>query len=434
MPQSPYGNYGTGAQVGDILQDILAQRQLERIAAEKLAYERYQDAVKRAEENRRIGVTEGRLGLDTDIHGFEQTKWGDLAGQREATEAGTRATTENTLATAAKTRQGTGFEAEDRASTQGIINTLPDVGPDGQMSPRKVVELLRAGDIDLTTPGGQMALYGPTAMGTRAGVQAGAEWGPGGGKQRLIEETGIKTAGDIAVANARRQAEGTGTPGELSEYAGMIMNNPTLLDKLSPTERGRVLREIASSGEQFPNQRAETTRSLLQGARESLNQIVTKDPTGKIGLTPGAASAFGFPGWERGFGLTDVLGAGPVSGSQAAAAQRYVDRLKAQLTLPRLEFLRGLGAMSDREFKTIADSVTALDRALPDEAALQEILSLYQTLDAIEARIPGLNTSTGGGRTGGQSLTFDPTNPDWYKGGAAAGAAPGGGPKITIRR
>jgi hypothetical protein len=166
-------------------------------------------------------------------------------------------------------------------------------------------------------------------------------------------------------------------PGALAE---MVRTNPDLLKDLNPTLRGQVLTEIARSGQDMPNQRQEAVSTMVDKALETVAQLTT---------LPGRAGAVGAPAlsdpgsWQR------LIGAAPAAGSPAATYTRYIDTLKSQLTLPNLQFLRGLGHMSDREFKAIADSVTALDAAMDEGQFAKELAVIETTLNAVQERSRG---------------------------------------------
>ena len=77
--------------------------------------------------------------------------------------------------------------------------------------------------------------------------------------------------------------------------------------------------------------------------------------------TPGKDGAIG-AGFQKFIrGIPGVPGDGPVAGSDAAGYIAQLDRVKALLTLPNLQYMKGLGAMSDREFNTVSASVAALN-------------------------------------------------------------------------
>lgn len=104
----------------------------------------------------------------------------------------------------------------------------------------------------------------------------------------------------------------------------------------------------------------------------------------------GGTGAVGAKGPASLFGYLDK----PMAGTAAADYVSYIDTLKSQLTLPKMEFFKGLGAMSDREFKTLGDSITALNRNMSESTFKKELASVKTTLGAVRARLGGATTPT----------------------------------------
>jgi hypothetical protein len=86
-----------------------------------------------------------------------------------------------------------------------------------------------------------------------------------------------------------------------------------------------------------------------------------------------------------------------------------VETLKAQLALPKLEYMRGLGPMSDREFRSIQAAVSALDPTMPEAQFRQE---LKNVLDGITRTRTNLSSQGMGGAPvqvgGGAGAPNDP--------------------------
>ena len=74
--------------------------------------------------------------------------------------------------------------------------------------------------------------------------------------------------------------------------------------------------------------------------------------------TGGKTGAVGAKGPSSLFGALDK----PIAGTDAAGYTAKVDQVKSLLVMPELAQLRGLGAMSDREFATISSAATSLSR------------------------------------------------------------------------
>lgn len=164
-----------------------------------------------------------------------------------------------------------------------------------------------------------------------------------------------------------------GSPTTLSPLAQMAMNDPTILDGLTATQRGQVLNEIATSGQQLPNAKQETLSKLAQDALGTINTLESHG---------GLKGAVGAKGISSFFGLKGK----PVSGTAASDFTAYIDTLKSQLTLPNLQYLRGLGAMSDREFTAISNSVTALNRDMSEKQFKEELGRLKTALQEISSK------------------------------------------------
>lgn len=195
----------------------------------------------------------------------------------------------------------------------------------------------------------------------------------------------------LRLEQLRAQMSGGADVGPLSD---MILGNPDLLDKLPPKDRSTVLRHIASAGGEIENKRLTAINTMIASAEDTIHKLQT---------LPGFKGAVGARGPTSLFGALSE----PLPGTNAATYTAYVDTLKSQLTLPRLEFLRGLGHMSDREFKAISDSVSALNRNMSESAFKAELAKLSETLKAAKDRVaarpkptPPAAPATGGTKVG----------------------------------
>jgi hypothetical protein len=192
-------------------------------------------------------------------------------------------------------------------------------------------------------------------------------------------------------------ASGANDP-QLGALSEMVLNNPDLLDKMTPTDRTKVLKHIATAKDgAFPNKRAESMRSMLDATDKTVQQLRTMK---------GRAGAVGAPSLMDPGSLTRVIGRDPMAGSDAANYTAAVDQLKSQLTLPRMEMMRGLGAMSEKEFETLTRSATSLGTGLSEDQFGRELENIASTLSAARERLGA--AGAGGGGTGQQQFTFDP--------------------------
>jgi len=78
---------------------------------------------------------------------------------------------------------------------------------------------------------------------------------------------------------------------------------------------------------------------------------------------------------------------GPMPGTDAGSYTRVFNTLKSQLTLPELQKLRGLGAMSDREFKTLSEGATILDLGLGEDIYDPALAALEKTLTEMSGEV-----------------------------------------------
>lgn len=156
---------------------------------------------------------------------------------------------------------------------------------------------------------------------------------------------------------------------------GMSLADIVSREKLAGDKNGGVTANANAS--QTIDDALSTIGELKQGAI---------DGTFGGGVGSSQAQAVGFKG---------PLGTltGPWAGSAAATYTAKVDALKAQLVLPKLQMLRGLGAMSDREFATLTSAATSLSRDMSEEAFNAELRKLENGLNKAKQN---LMTGSGG--------------------------------------
>lgn len=100
-------------------------------------------------------------------------------------------------------------------------------------------------------------------------------------------------------------------------------------------------------------------------------------------LTTSAASLIGdligHPGLT---GALGIRGNFIIPGSQAADFKAQLERLKSLLSLENIQYLKGTGAMSDREFATLSQAAAALDQNMSPEAFTKELQRIQRELSA----------------------------------------------------
>lgn len=160
--------------------------------------------------------------------------------------------------------------------------------------------------------------------------------------------------------------------GELSGLAQAALRDPTILRGLTPTNRGAIYDELGKSGMVPPSQ--------------FLNVINrTIDTLDKLGTAKGKSGAVGAKGPASLFGALDR----PVAGTSAGDYRKLIDQAKANLTLPELELMRGLGHMSDAEFNTITNAATTLSQDLSEEAFEAERQRVREAVEKVRLRLSG---------------------------------------------
>jgi len=166
------------------------------------------------------------------------------------------------------------------------------------------------------------------------------------------------TVGDAMNAGVI-PGQGTGEP---SDFARMVIDNPSLLKDLTPTEKGNIYKEIASAGGQVQTAAQQSALKMQKEALKSVEDILSKPMQLKSGT-----------------GLRGITYYLPGSGGRQFNVK--LDTLKAQLELPNLEFLAGLGRMSQEQFKTLQRASSNLEsRELSNPEMKRQLKIIEDTL------------------------------------------------------
>jgi hypothetical protein len=162
---------------------------------------------------------------------------------------------------------------------------------------------------------------------------------------------------------------------EVENLALLSAVNPSILDGLTPTKYGQVMGHIAAlvlEGDiEFITQSAQSTLGLTESGLESLEGL-----EGIIERAGGKPPGVGY-----------LQGRLPPLSEAASDFRLFIDQLKSLITLPQLEHLRGLGHMSDREFRAIVQSVTALDPKMTEDSFKSELAKIKAQLERTRERI-----------------------------------------------
>lgn len=106
---------------------------------------------------------------------------------------------------------------------------------------------------------------------------------------------------------------------------------------------------------------------LAQGAYDAITELETH---------PGFHSAIGAKGISSFFGMKGA----PIPGTSASGFNANLDKLKANIKLVNTKYLKGTGALSDAEGKTLEDAGTSLNSSLPEADFTKELKRVKDVL------------------------------------------------------
>lgn len=172
---------------------------------------------------------------------------------------------------------------------------------------------------------------------------------------------------------ARIQAQKTPTqklaPGELSGMAQYVIGDPSALRTMTATDKGKVYNELGNNKIALQSM----ARNFSGKAMQTIDDLKSM---------PGKDAAIGAKGWASGFGIFGEALAGTAERDYAMR----VESLIAQVVLPNLDVLRGLGQMSDTEFNTLKAASTSLNRNMSQAAFDKELDRIYAAMKLIRDR------------------------------------------------
>jgi len=205
------------------------------------------------------------------------------------------------------------------------------------------------------------------AASARAGSSAANSRALGGisatAQEALLASRGEDGKTDPAVYAAQKAAymRANGSAADFdADFGGLLSSN----------EQSRLgLSGFGQSAEQVKAAKAQ--ESGINQASTAAQAIA-----GLASRTAGFSGAVGAKGFSSFFGIKDK----PLGGTDAAGYSAEVDRVKSLLVLPELAQLRGLGAMSDREFGTISSGATSLTTALSEKDFNNELVRVQDAL------------------------------------------------------
>jgi hypothetical protein len=221
-----------------------------------------------------------------------------------------------------------------------------------------------------------------------AGALAGFE---GGGRQVLQGTEDVRGAWDLrrgAQANAGAlqramvgQVAAQSNPG-MQALAAQAAENPELLDKMTPSDRTQIMAMIAGNG-QLKSTAQVTAQKQVAEALAALEDLRK---------TPGQAGAVGMP--DSLASLPRLLGYEAAPGSEERGYAAKLAELRAKLTLPRMEMMKGV--LSDADMKVLRESAGALDPATGEAFFNKELDKVERVLRSRAGAAPGQPAAAGG--------------------------------------
>jgi hypothetical protein len=241
---------------------------------------------------------------------------------------------------------------------------------------------------DIASPEAQVERGKIRGQAAGAGAQAAFE---GGGRQVLQGTEDVKGAWDLrrgAQANAGAlqramvgQVAAQSNPG-MQALAAQAAENPELLDKMTPSDRTQIMAMIAGNG-QLKSTAQVTAQKQVAEALAALEDLRK---------TPGQAGAVGMP--DSLASLPRLLGYEAAPGSEERGYAAKLAELRAKLTLPRMEMMKGV--LSDADMKVLRESAGALDPATGEAFFNKELDKVERVLRSRAGAAPGQPAAAGG--------------------------------------
>ena len=210
----------------------------------------------------------------------------------------------------------------------------------------------------------------------------------------------------------------TGTDSPLTTDAGAIISGEAPDKDTSTTDEknydrakeegyaGTFTDYLADKGKKFTTgSKADAKKTLETQAVEVIDGLLTH---------PGFSGAVGAKGLSSLFGIGGMK---PIPGTDAASFVALIDRVRSLSALPALEHMRGLGAMSEIEFKTIKDAAAALSLDMKETDFRKELERLRTTLLDVTKISEGDDQESSGTVTitspdGATQLEYDLSDPE----------------------
>lgn len=191
--------------------------------------------------------------------------------------------------------------------------------------------------------------------------QARFAYNPQTGKFDKVASVGKTYANTGGTSGGSTSVGLAGFPQEIQSAAQSILDGKSKLNEY-PSAKRLQINEVMSK-----LYTAEGGNELAQGAYDSIVNLENN---------PGFKSAIGAKGLSSFYGIKNS----PIAGSQAAGFVSELDKLKANLKLVNIKYLKGTGALSDAEGKTLEDAGTTLSTNLPEKQFKEELARIKKAL------------------------------------------------------
>lgn len=194
----------------------------------------------------------------------------------------------------------------------------------------------------------------------------------GGSGGTVGQRTGAVVSAAQNALLASRGTDGKVDPGVYAQFRAQYASETgdvTGFDQqfgrlLSEQEQGNLGIQLGTAAQQTAAAKSEAAKQSAQYQASNALAAVNN-----LANMPGLSSAVGT--------ISSKL---PTFRGQTADFEREVERVKSLITLPELQNLRGLGAMSDREFATLSAAASSLNLNMSEEGFRRELGRIQETL------------------------------------------------------
>lgn len=234
---------------------------------------------------------------------------------------------------------------------------------------------------DQTTRRGQDKVYEANVFGQTQQTQR---------NQAQIDAANYRTELTTDAANQRAQAQITA-----QQQRGQIIKGAGGYFIVDPVTKTAV--PVTADGRQVstPDRFAEKPEDRME--RQINTGKAAQAAQGAARATQAAADLMNHPGLNAGTGITSMFGLIP--STEAKSFRTDLENLKAQLFLPAVQQMKGLGALTNIEGEKVQASIENLDPALPPDEMrkrLRDVAAQMENLAVMANREARILASRGG--------------------------------------